>query len=326
MIYEKLSDISYMYDTFIFDAYGVFWDGRGFYQGCLEAMEDLVQQGKTVVILSNSTSLSEDLHKKYAPNGLIPYKHYNYMISSGDLLAEQIQHKNISFSACQHPKTFYVIGEPHTKIFADSAYKQVNELSDADFVYIGVPYIYPETYRQYPQYTDQFLPVMLDEHKQPILWDTLVTAPFSEIVKKIAYLRIPALNANPDFTAQEGHPLISKTESSFVIRNGSIAEMLRNRGVEVLEYGKPHKNLYDYVFKTINNDGIKFNKERTCMIGDTIRTDIKGALISHISPILCLDTGVTSQDIALGLSVEEICCRENVDFNRIIQIHSVGGR
>ena len=97
MIYEKLSDISYMYDTFIFDAYGVFWDGRGFYHGCLEAMEDLVQQGKTVVILSNSTSLSEDLQNKYAQRGLMAQKHYNYILSSGDLLAFQIRHQNIRF-------------------------------------------------------------------------------------------------------------------------------------------------------------------------------------------------------------------------------------
>ena len=211
-------------------------------------------------------------------------------------------------------------------VFADSAYKQINELSDADFVYIGVPYIYPETYRQYPQYTDQFLPVMLDESKQPVVWDTLVTEPFSEIVKKIAYLRLPALNANPDFTAQEGHSLISDDESSFVVRNGSIAEMLRNRGVEVLEYGKPHKNIYDYVFKIISNNGIKVNKKRTCMIGDTIRTDIKGALTNHISPILCIATGVTAKEIAAGLNLEEICCRENVDINQIIKIHSVGGK
>ncbi|MBR1756737.1 MAG: hypothetical protein IJ738_04155, partial [Alphaproteobacteria bacterium] len=116
MIYDGLADVSEKFDTFIFDAYGVFWEGSGFYAGSREIMQKLCQQGKTVVIVSNSTALGADLRVSYARRGLTE-DHYSYLISSGDLLQYRLQKGDIAFASCPHPLKYYVTGKPHNKAF-----------------------------------------------------------------------------------------------------------------------------------------------------------------------------------------------------------------
>ena len=325
MIYNGLADITARFDTFIFDAYGVFWEGNGFYAGSREIMQKLCQQGKTVVIVSNSSALGNDLRISYAKRGLAE-NNYSYLISSGDLLQYRLQNGDISFETCPNPLKYYVIGKPHSKAFIGTKYQQVERLKDADFVYIGVPFIYADTVAQYPQLAAEFWPVRTNENGDVVEWDTLSAEPFQEIVQTVTNLGLPVLNANPDFTAKEGHCLVPNSDAVFVVRNGMIAQMLRDKGVEVLEFGKPHRNIYEFVFDILRRDGVAIDKKRTCMIGDTVRTDIKGGINAGICPILCIETGITAEAISGGKTVESLCAAENIDVKQVIQIRSVGGK
>lgn len=326
MLYNGVKDISDNFDLFLFDAYGVFWEGNGFYENSRETMRELVNQGKTVAIISNTTALFDDMIKSYEKRGISYKKDYNFFISSGDLLRKLLLEKAISFSSCKNPRRYFVIGQPHKKAFEGTDYEQVDELSKADFVYCGVPFVYKNDIEKYPQLKDKFLKVKSFESSADEIWDTLVKEPFEDIVQKVIKSGVPVLNANPDFTAKEGHPLMPERQAEFVIRNGTIAEMLRQGGAEVLELGKPHKNIYDFAFKILENIGIEINKRRTCMIGDTIRTDIKGAVNVGISPILCVETGVTAEEISRGNTLENLCIKEKIALEQIIKIKSVGGR
>lgn len=325
MIYNNLSEIADLFEVFIFDAYGVFWEGNGFYAGSREMMADLVAKGKTVAVVSNSSALSSDLIASYHRRGIDQNVHYQYLVSSGDLLKQRLQSQKISFASCPNPQKYYVIGKPHQKAFANTKYTQVSTLDDADFVYIGVPFMFADDVARYPQYMNEYWPVTQDENGQIIVWDTLTPIPFEQIVDEVVQRKLPALNANPDWTAKEGHPLVENSDAVFVVRNGMIAEMLRKKGAEVLEFGKPHKNIYDYVFSILQQDGITIEKSKTCMIGDTIRTDVKGGINAGITPILCIETGVTAEAISGGQTVESLCEKENIDVKQIIQIKSVGG-
>lgn len=324
MIYDGLTDIADKFDLFLFDAYGVFWEGNGFYENSRETMADLVRQGKNVVIISNTTMLHDDIVASYTKRGLIFERDYSYIMTSGDLLRSRLTKGDISFKSCPNPLKYYVIGLPHKKAFADSKYVKTEILEDADFVYCGVPFMSDDDVAKYPQYRSAYRPAK-NRETGGLLWDTLTVEPFNEIVDNAAILHKPALNANPDFTAKEGHPMVPNLPAEFVIRNGTIAEMFRQRGVEVLEFGKPHANIYDYTFKILQDLGIEINKSRTCMIGDTVRTDIKGGVNAGVVPVLCVATGVTAEEILKGNTVENLCKAENIDVQQIIQIKSVGG-
>ena len=325
MIYNNLAEIADNFDLFLFDAYGVFWEGSGFYAGSLEQMRALRAQGKTVAVMSNSTQLCEDLEASYAKRGMYKGRDYDLLLSSGDVLRNHLLRADIRFQKCPHPQRYYVIGQPQSKAFADTIYQQTENMEDADFIYCGVPFLYDEDVAEYPQYRALFWPVKTRESAGRAVWDTLTEVPFIKRIEKAVALDLPVLNANPDFTAKEGHPLVPDAPAVFVVRNGTIAEMFRKRGAEVLEYGKPHTNIYDYTFNMLQKCGIAVNKSRTCMIGDTVRTDIKGGINAGITPILCVETGVTAEEISRGKTVKSLCVEQNIDVQQIIQIKSVGG-
>lgn len=325
MIYAGLADVADNFDLFLFDAYGVFWEGSKFYEGSLEQMRALIKQGKNVVVISNSTQLHEDLEASYAKRGMLPERDYNLLLSSGDLLRYHLLRADITFKKCPVPRKYFVIGQPHAKAFTDTVYEQTAEMENADFIYCGVPFLYDDEVAEYPQYRDLFWPVKTRESDGRMVWDTLTEIPFAKRVERAAASGLPVLNANPDFTAKEGHPLVPNAEAVFVVRNGTLAEMFRKRGAEVLEYGKPHANIYDYTFNMLRDRGIKVDKSRTCMIGDTVRTDVKGAVNAGIAPILCVETGVTAEEISLGKTVKSLCLEQNIDVQQVIQIKSVGG-
>ncbi|MBR6356135.1 MAG: HAD hydrolase-like protein [Alphaproteobacteria bacterium] len=325
MIYKSLAEISDRFDLFLFDAYGVFWEGSKFYDGSIETMRSLVSQGKTVIVISNSTQMHQNLMESYGRRGLTFGTDYHYLLSSGDLLRHHLLKGDIAFAANPHPRKYFVIGQPHTAAFADTLYERVETMQEADFIYCGVPFLYEEDVAKYPQYADLYWPVLNRESDGRKVWDTLTEAPFVEVVEQAVALGLPILNANPDFTAKEGHPLVPDSPSVFVVRNGTLAEMFRQRGAEVLEYGKPHANIYDYTFQMLHNKGIPVDKARTCMVGDTVRTDVKGGINAGIVPILCIKTGVTAEEISKGKTVEMLCKAENIDVKQVIQINSVGG-
>ncbi len=326
MIYNGLKDISSKFDTFLFDAYGVFWEGNGFYAGSRELMRELVQAGKTVVVVSNTTMLHDDIVEVYAKKNLLCGRDYQYFVSSGEVLHNDLLQKKLQFTHNANPKKYYVIGVCNTKAFAGTIYQNTATVEEADFVYCGVPYLLPEDVAEYPQFKDKYWPVALDEKGNVCLWDSETEIPFVKEIEKIVSMKLPILNANPDYTAKEGHKLKAGSEAVFVVRNGLIAEMFRQRGSEVLEYGKPHNNIYDYTFTMLQQNGVNVDLTRTCMVGDTVRTDIKGALNAKITPILCVETGVTAQNIHEGNSLENLCKKENIDIEQVMLIKSVGGK
>ncbi len=321
MIYSSLSEIADKFEVFLFDAYGVFWNGGGFYKNSKETMQKLVGAGKIVVVVSNATLLHDDIVISYQRKNLQEGRDYTFMVSSGEVLRQDLLNNKLNFSG----NKFYTIGAKHEKMFTGTVYQPVENLDDADFVFCGVPFLTAEDMAKYPQYKQSFLPAKADEKGNIIFWDSTIAKPFAEIVNEAAKLKLPALNANPDYLAQEGHPLAECKSPQFVVRNGTIAEMLRQMDNEVIEYGKPHANIYDYVFTKLQKIGRMTDKAKICMIGDTVRTDIKGAVNSGVVPVLCVQTGVTALELSKGNTVKNLCESENIDVQQIIEINSVGG-
>lgn len=321
MIYNSLSEIADKFEVFLFDAYGVFWNGGGFYKNSKETMQKLVGAGKIVVVVSNATLLHDDIVTSYQRKNLQEGRDYTFMVSSGEVLRQDLLNNKLNFIG----NKFYTIGAKHEKMFTGTIYQSVENLDDADFVFCGVPFLMAEDMAKYPQYKHSFLPAKADEKGNIIFWDSTIAEPFAEIVNEAAKLKLPALNANPDYLAQEGHPLAECKSPQFVVRNGTIAEMLRQMDNEVIEYGKPHANIYDYVFTKLQKIGRMTDKAKICMIGDTVRTDIKGAVNSGVVPVLCVQTGVTALELSKGNTVKNLCESENIDVQQIIEINSVGG-
>lgn len=306
-IYEGFTAIADRFDTLLVDAYGVFWDGGKFFPGSLEVMEDAVKKGQQVCILSNTTSLSIDSIRSYEKKGMIAGRHYTDFVTSGDVLREAVLAEKLDISG----KKIYMWGTPRTALFADSKYRIVQNADEADAFYISIPQLSTEKKEEFPALAKHFYLSRLGSDGDPQLWDSMVEEPFYASLKQMHNLGLPAICANPDFRAFE-KPKDGGSPQP-VIRQGTIAEMYRRMGGRVIEFGKPHANIYQYAFAKLGTKP----SARVAMIGDTFRTDIAGALNAGVSAVWCVETGMGRYEAEQGITLEQQSGGRLADINLV---------
>lgn len=273
-------------EIIIVDAYGVFNFGQGISPNAIATFKQWLQEGKKVYVLSNTTALNEGAIKSYAKKGVIKGVHYTDMMTSGQYAGEDIQAGNLPVNG----KNYYVFGTANFKstnpvpaIFEGSEYKVVENIADADFIYCGIPQLKNESGEVY---------------------DTTEAEDFREMVKELAKSGLPMVCANPDKTANEG--------GRFVVRQGTIAEMYENFGGKVILYGKPDRRIFDNLIERFGLSEI--DRLKMMMIGDTLRTDIKGASAAGIPSVLVLEGGVSEMEMQRrDMTLEEYIMAEGVE-------------
>jgi HAD superfamily hydrolase (TIGR01459 family) len=83
--------------------------------------------------------------------------------------------------------------------------------------------------------------------------------------------KMPFICANPDIVVERGDRLIYCA--------GAIAELYRELGGEVIFYGKPHRPIYERAMAlAAERRGHPAPLDRVLAIGDSVRTDLTGAL------------------------------------------------
>lgn len=316
-IYDNLSSLEQHFDTFIFDAYGVFYNGHTFYDGAREYMQKLVKSGKTVVVLSNSSQKAVDAKAGYTKKGLLDGRDYHLFVTSGQVCHEDAIRGQLPLTG----RKFYLIGQKTEALNGSDFYKQILTPEDADFVFISVPYLTSSEADRLQIFHKDLLAAKADENGRIMFYDSRIIDPFLPVIDRCVKLGLPAINANPDFYASEKHIGVDGVE--YVVRNGLVAEYYRQAGGEVFEYGKPHPKVYDYVFSELKKRNIVAQKSRTAMIGDTIRTDIKGAVGAGIVPVLCTQTGVTAEELKKGSGIKELLEKEKIKPENVYLIRSV---
>ena len=264
---EKLSEVLHFsqlidqYDAFLLDAYGVFWESNetGVVPGAAEAMSTLVKKGKKVGILSNSTMLVQKEKEKVASRGIYEGIHYHFFLTSGQVTRELLLSEQLPFKTPR--KTFWIFSAPHPRfpmqlsLFEGTSYRQVDEITEADFVYISIP------------------------HVEGI--DQVDLEVFRKSVADCASRNIPVLCANPDFGGCEGGQLF--------IRQGAIAGLFALYGAAVYFVGKPESGVYE---AALNQFPHTIKPEQILMVGDTPETDIRGARRLGLSTALVCETGI----------------------------------
>lgn len=100
---------------------------------------------------------------------------------------------------------------------------------------------------------------------------TETPADYDALLTEAALRRLPMLCANPDLVVDVGG------ERRFCA--GALAALYREKGGRVMEYGKPHPQIYDYARAVLTaKTGRVIPNERLLCIGDGVRTDVAGAM------------------------------------------------
>jgi len=93
---------------------------------------------------------------------------------------------------------------------------------------------------------------------------------YFSILKKIKKRNLKIICANPDLIVHRG----DRAEYCA----GSIAKLYEKMGGRVEYFGKPYKNIYEYIFRILRkNSKKKIYKSKVLVIGDNLNTDISGA-------------------------------------------------
>ena len=104
------------------------------------------------------------------------------------------------------------------------------------------------------------------------LFDDTTETPdhYRDLVAKIRGRNLFMLCANPDLVVERG--------DKRVYCAGAIADLYSTMGGEVLYAGKPHRPIYDgALLKAAAARGVAASPARTLAIGDSVRTDMRGA-------------------------------------------------
>jgi HAD superfamily hydrolase (TIGR01459 family) len=100
--------------------------------------------------------------------------------------------------------------------------------------------------------------------------------------------KLPLICANPDIVVERGDRLIYCA--------GAVAELYRELGGEVIFYGKPHRPIYERAMAlAAERRGQPTPLDRVLAIGDSVRTDLTGALGFGID-CLFLTRGIHSEE------------------------------
>lgn len=315
MIYNNILELQDEFDVFLFDVAGVLSKGGNFYDGTIDVLEELTNNGKFVYIVSNTAKLSADAEVIFAKLGLIKGKHYIEIITAGEACRDAVENDKIDFIKRLNKKSYYTIGKKNKKLFENSNCISVDNIEEANFIYLSAAEITEEEYNNMSDKIKSHV-VKLKRPGNEVALRSISLLPWQKTIDFISNTKLPVLNCNPDKTALE-ETIDGKVVS--VVIQGSITQKLRENGIDVAEFGKPYDNIYNLVLSKIDKNNGNIDKNRICMIGDNLATDVIGANNTGIKSVLCLETGVTSYKLKEGKILDDLIKQENVVVDYLIK-------
>jgi HAD superfamily hydrolase (TIGR01459 family) len=142
------------------------------------------------------------------------------------------------------------------------------------------------------------------------LTDDTVETPddYRDLIARIRERGLPMICANPDIVVERGDALIYCA--------GAIADRYADAGGEVIYAGKPYRPIYEQALAIAQGArGAPADHKRVLAIGDSVRTDLKGAVAFGID---CLF-------VTAGIHAEELGERDNPDAAAVSDIFAKAG-
>ncbi len=239
---KNLSDLYDRYDGFLFDAYGVLYDGRGLVPGCVKAWRELEAKGKLCYILTNGSSRTlADTAAMYARLGLTVSA--DRIINSASLLKGYYQEHRLAGTRTA------VLGTKSSALYVEESG--------------GIPVD--------PLATDDYAAIVVANQTDYPLLDTIEQVLSTVITRVEAGLPVHLILTNPDL-------IYPHQTRRFGITAGSIALLLEAALEARLgpatprfeKLGKPFTRIYNEAFRRAGTRSL-------LMIGDQLETDIRGA-------------------------------------------------
>ena len=131
---------------------------------------------------------------------------------------------------------------------------------------------------------------------------------YRDLIEQMRARFLTMICANPDVVVERGHELVYCA--------GAIADLYAAAGGEVIYAGKPYRPIYDQALAiAAAARGTPAAPDRVLAIGNSVRTDLKGAAAFGID---CLF-------VTAGIHAEELGARDNPDASALSDIFAAAG-
>jgi HAD superfamily hydrolase (TIGR01459 family) len=266
------------YDAVLSDVWGVVHNGIEATPPACEALTRFREQGRTVVLISNAPRPGAQV-RKFLDHLNVPHSAYDAIVTSGDVTRDVV--------AKRAGQKFYLIGP---------------ERDHTIFTGLDIPPFSTPEEAQYVVCTGLFD----DERETP--------DDYRESLKQLRARNLFMLCANPDVVVERGDRLVYCA--------GALADAYAEMGGEVYYAGKPYRPLYELALaetakaRTARTLSGTAELKRVLAIGDSVRTDLKGAN----------DLGIDCLFVTAGIHAEELGSREDPDLAALGTIFAAAGQ
>jgi HAD superfamily hydrolase (TIGR01459 family) len=214
-IIKNFRDISQEYDAFMFDLWGVLYEGGPFFKDALEVLTNLHLLNKPVVLISNSPFLNKNCEKNIEGYGLSKAL-YKAVLTAGDFCMQHIQENFLT------PQKFYVIDKNYWDEWKkfEPLHHSTTSIEEADAILcLAVP-------------SDVEFPEEISQH-------------FDAVFERAIKRNLKMICANPDlfvYCSEKKH-----------LRPGLLLLRYQQLGGEVLSFGKPFPEIFQHGLKILGN-------------------------------------------------------------------------
>lgn len=271
--HKSFAEIVDQYDGFILDQFGVMHNGKNGLQGASECVEELVDKGKKLIILSNTSSSAEAAEAKLPKLGF-DSSQFVTTVTSGEeashYIAKEYAGKKALFLTWKTP----IVPSPYHFLELCGNIEVTDQVEEADFCILHG--------------SDVLRGRGVDgEATETSLGSFATDGDFSIIdliLKKCHARNLPMVCSNPDYT-------MVRPDGSTGHMPGKISDRYQDMGSPVVAFGKPHVPHFEACLRELG-----LPRDRVCHVGDSLLHDIKGAN----------DTGIDSVFVAGGIHRKEL--------------------
>ncbi|MEP3244344.1 MAG: TIGR01459 family HAD-type hydrolase [Sneathiella sp.] len=218
-----------------------------------------LREGGKPLLLLSNAPRTHDFVSEFLEKIGVPETSYDHILTSGDMTRQVLKDREYDFLQKDGLK-FYQFGAEKDRGVDDGLdYNRVFDLKEADFLICTG--------------------LANDDVETPDEYRTLL--------EEGASLNLPMLCANPDLTVMKGDRILYCA--------GSLAALYEELGAPVELFGKPYRSAYEKAMKKL---GIS-DPSRILAVGDSMRTDIKGATGMGIDNVL-VSSGIHADEWGLA--------------------------
>ncbi len=261
---NSISEIINKYENYIIDQWGVMHNGYFGYKHALETIDYLNKKNKNLFIISNSSKRKKSSQERLPELGFNKNSFIN-VLTSGEMMWNYIYNKYEHLNYKKKCFHIYDDSKEDGLLFREGLNLSfVDKIDNADLILACTPFF-------------NMLPI-----------------DYIPILDKAIDKNLTMYCANPDFETIEKN----NTENIFCM--GTIAEIYKKMGGQIIIKGKPEKDIYNEATRSI-----KLNKAKTIAVGDSIFHDIRGA--SNFS----IDSVLVKSGIHKDLKTIEMLCKNH---------------